>query len=97
LKKTPLYQKHVDLGGKMIEFGGWLMPVEYSGIIGEHRAVREAAGLFDVSHMGELHVTGPAAQQFIQHLVTNDISGAAPGRCIYSPCATRTAARSMTS
>jgi aminomethyltransferase len=85
LKKTPLYQKHVDLGGKMIEFGGWLMPVEYSGIIGEHRAVREAAGLFDVSHMGELHVTGPAAQQFIQHLVTNDISGAAPGRCIYSP------------
>jgi aminomethyltransferase len=85
LKKTPLYQRHLELGGKIIEFGGWMMPVEYTGIIGEHKSVRNDAGLFDVSHMGEIHVTGEGAMQYIQRLVTNDISKAGPGRCIYSP------------
>lgn len=85
MKKTPLYERHQALGGKMIEFGGWMMPVEYTGIIEEHESVRQNAGLFDVSHMGELHVTGREAERYIQKLVTNSIEGAAAGRCIYSP------------
>jgi aminomethyltransferase len=85
MKKTPLYEKHCELGGKMIEFGGWLMPVQYTGIIEEHESVRNAAGLFDVSHMGEITVRGRGATRFIQKLVTNDISRATAGRCVYSP------------
>ena len=85
MKKTPLYLRHLELGGKIIEFGGWMMPVEYTGIIGEHKSVRNDAGLFDVSHMGEIRVTGEGAMQYIQRLVTNDISKAVPGRCVYSP------------
>ena len=61
LKKTPMDQVHRDLGGKMVDFGGWDMPVQYTGIIEEHRRVRGAVGLFDVSHMGELEVEGPGA------------------------------------
>ncbi|SJZ30414.1 glycine cleavage system aminomethyltransferase GcvT [Selenihalanaerobacter shriftii] len=74
VKKTPLYQKHVDLGGKMVEFGGWNMPVQYSGVIDEHKAVRNQAGLFDVSHMGEIRVTGSNALTFLQKLLINDLS-----------------------
>ncbi|MGH9475789.1 MAG: glycine cleavage system aminomethyltransferase GcvT [Terriglobales bacterium] len=72
LRRTALNAIHRQMGGKMVEFGGWDMPVEYSGIIPEHRAVRERAGLFDVSHMGELAVRGPAALELIQHVTSND-------------------------
>lgn len=74
MKKTPLYEKHVEQKGKIIDFGGWALPVEYSGIIFEHEAVRNKAGLFDVSHMGEVTVVGEDAEKYIQNMVTNDIS-----------------------
>ncbi len=85
MKRTPLYEKHVALGGRMIDFGGWELPVQYQGIIKEHEQTRKAAGLFDVSHMGEITVKGPDAQRFIQHMVTNDISGAQNLQAVYSP------------
>ncbi|MDR3349400.1 MAG: glycine cleavage system aminomethyltransferase GcvT [Acidaminococcales bacterium] len=84
-KQTPLYQIHLDAGAKMVEFGGWLMPVQYSGIIEEHHAVRQKAGLFDVSHMGEFLVRGKDAEAFIQKLAVNDISVMQPGQAQYSP------------
>jgi len=74
VKKTPLYDKHVEQKGKIIDFGGWGLPVEYSGIIPEHEAVRNTAGLFDVSHMGEVTVIGEDAERYIQEIITNDIS-----------------------
>lgn len=85
MKQTPLYARHKALGGRMIDFGGWCMPVQYSGILDEHAHVRQAAGLFDVSHMGELTFRGPDAAAFLQAMVTNDIASAAPGRAVYSP------------
>ncbi len=85
MKRTPLYEKHLALGGKIIDFGGWELPVQYTGILEEHRQVRKAAGLFDVSHMGEIHVSGPDSEQTIQHLITNDIAGARENKVIYSP------------
>ena len=85
MKKTPLYEKHCALGGKMTEFGGWQLPVQYTGILEEHQQVRNAAGLFDVSHMGEVTVTGPHAGEFVENLVTNAVRRAENGRCIYSP------------
>jgi len=84
LKRTPLFDVHRALGAKMVDFGGWEMPVEYSGIREEHRAVRERAGLFDVSHMGEFEVEGPGALAFLQRLTTNDVSKLVPGRIQYS-------------
>jgi aminomethyltransferase len=74
LKKTPLNQVHRALGAKMVDFGGWDMPVQYSGIIEEHKAVRTKAGLFDVSHMGEIRVKGPDALKFLQKMLSNDLS-----------------------
>lgn len=74
MKTTPLYEKHVELRGKIIDFGGWALPVEYSGILLEHEAVRTKAGLFDVSHMGEIIVKGEDAEKYLQMVVTNDIS-----------------------
>jgi len=74
LKRTPLYDKHVALGARMVEFGGWEMPVQYSGIIEEHNAVRAGAGLFDISHMGRFMVRGPQALDFLQHVVTCDVA-----------------------
>jgi len=74
LKRTALNSLHKALGGKMVEFGGWEMPVEYSGIIQEHLAVRRAAGLFDVSHMGEIEVRGPRALSLLQYITSNDVS-----------------------
>jgi aminomethyltransferase len=74
LKRTALNFLHKALGAKMVEFGGWEMPLEYSGIIPEHLAVRRAAGLFDVSHMGEIEVSGPRALSLLQHLTSNDAS-----------------------
>lgn len=85
MKKTPLYDDHVKLNGKMIDFGGWMLPVQYEGIIKEHHAVRGAAGLFDVSHMGEVAVKGAGAQGFIQSLITNDISRLDDFQAMYSP------------
>lgn len=74
MKRTPLFNKHLESKGKLIDFGGWELPVEYSGIRTEHDAVRNAAGLFDVSHMGEITVTGESAEEYLQNIVTNDIS-----------------------
>ena len=74
MKKTPLYEKHIQLKGKIIDFGGWGLPVEYSGIIPEHEAVRTKAGIFDVSHMGEITVQGEDSEKYLQMLLTNDIS-----------------------
>ena len=85
LKKTPLYETHIALGGRMVDFGGWALPVQYSSIVEEHKAVRERVGLFDVSHMGEVMVEGKDAFEFIQRLVTNDITSMTPGRVRYSP------------
>lgn len=85
MKKTPLYDTHVDLGAKMTEFGGWLMPVQYSGIIEEHNHVRESAGIFDVSHMGEIMITGEDSLEYADFLLTNDLSELEPGSIAYSP------------
>lgn len=83
--KTPLYDTHVRAGGRIVDFAGWELPVQYSGILAEHRAVRTAAGLFDVSHMGEIAVTGPQALAALQHLVTNDLASMKIGDARYSP------------
>src|SRR5512144_2383136 len=83
-KRTPLYNLHRELGAKLIDFGGWEMPVQYGGILEEHRAVRERVGVFDVSHMGELEITGPDALAALQWLTPNDVSRLVDGRCHYS-------------
>ncbi len=83
-KRTPLYELHVRLGGRIIEFGGWDMPVQYSSIVEEHRAVRENAGLFDVSHLGRVELGGPGALETLQRLATNDASKLEVGRAQYS-------------
>jgi aminomethyltransferase len=88
MKQTPLYGRHKALGAKVIDFGGWAMPVQYSGILDEHKAVREAAGIFDVSHMGEVWFRGPRAAEAVQKLVTNDVGKLADGGAMYS-CACR--------
>jgi len=73
LKRTALFAAHQKLGGKLVEFGGWEMPVQYTSIMDEHQAVRTAAGLFDISHMGEVLVSGPAAERFLNQTLTNDV------------------------
>jgi aminomethyltransferase len=83
--KTPLYDRHEALGGKLVPFAGYLLPVQYSGIIEEHMAVREKAGLFDVSHMGEVMITGAGALACLNHLLANDFTNMAVGRVRYSP------------
>src|SRR6266536_6697248 len=84
LKRTPLFAAHQKLGARLVEFGGWEMPVQYSSIIDEHLAVRKAAGLFDISHMGEVRIKGPGAAAFLNHLLTNDISKIAVGQGQYT-------------
>ncbi|MDF1565568.1 MAG: glycine cleavage system aminomethyltransferase GcvT [Deltaproteobacteria bacterium] len=84
LKRTPLYEAHVAAGAKIVPFAGFEMPVQYSGVIAEHNAVREAVGLFDVSHMGEIVFEGPGAVAAVDHLVTNDIAGLADGQAAYA-------------
>ena len=84
LRKTPLNPVHRELGAKMVAFGGWEMPVEYSGLIAEHTAVRTAAGVFDVSHMGELEVEGPGALPFLQRVTSNNAGKLADGQAQYS-------------
>jgi len=85
LKCTPLRDFHVAHGGRLVDFAGWEMPVQYRSILEEHKAVRRAAGLFDVSHMGEVDVRGAEAARFLNHLVTNDVARLFPGRVLYSP------------
>jgi len=84
MKRTPLFNAHQKLGGILIEFGGWEMPVQYTSIVDEHLAVRRAAGLFDISHMGELMVEGQAAERFLNQLLTNDIEKLKPGQGQYT-------------
>jgi aminomethyltransferase len=84
LRKTALHSVHRRMGAKMVDFGGWEMPVEYSGIIAEHMATRTAAGLFDVSHMGEIELHGPHALELVQHVTSNDASKLADGQAQYS-------------
>lgn len=84
-KKTPLYREHLSLSARMVPFAGYLMPLEYSGIVDEHRTVRTAAGLFDLSHMGEFRVTGGDAPGAIDYLVTNDVRGLQPFQVKYTP------------
>lgn len=81
--KTCLYDKHIGLGAKMSPFGGFMMPIEYSSIIEEHQAVRTAAGMFDVSHMGEIFITGKDAEKFVSHIFTNDVRGIPAGKILY--------------
>ncbi len=84
LKRTPLFAAHQRLGGKLIEFGGWEMPVQYSSIVDEHLAVRRAAGIFDISHMGEICISGPSAEAFLNRSLTNDIRKIAVGQGQYT-------------
>jgi aminomethyltransferase len=84
LKRTPLYEQHLALGARLVEFGGWEMPVQYSSILEEHRAVRTRAGLFDVSHMGEFKFEGKDALAFLQNLVPNDVGRLAIHQALYS-------------
>lgn len=84
LRRTPLHECHVRLGARLVEFAGHEMPVQYEGVVPEHRAVRTSAGLFDVSHMGELTVEGPGALDLLQRLTPNDVARLRPGRAHYS-------------
>src|SRR5438067_8435460 len=84
LRRTPLYERHVALGARMVPFAGWEMPVQYEGVIPEHRAVRGDCGVFDVSHMGELEAEGPQAQGLLQSLLSNDLDKLEPGRAQYT-------------
>ncbi len=84
LLKTPLHDRHVALGAKMVPFAGWEMPVQYEGVIQEHRAVRTDAGVFDVSHMGQIDVEGPRAHDLLQGLLSNDLDRIEPGQAQYT-------------
>jgi aminomethyltransferase len=84
LLRTPLHDRHVALGARMVPFAGWEMPVQYEGVIPEHRAVRTGCGVFDVSHMGELEVEGPRAHEFLQSQLSNDLERIEPGEAQYT-------------
>src|SRR5207244_447108 len=84
LQRTPLHDRHVALGARMVPFAGWEMPVQYEGVIQEHRAVRADAGVFDVSHMGEIEVEGPRALELLQGLLSNDFDRLDPGDAQYT-------------
>ncbi len=83
LKRTALHDRHVTLGARIVPFAGWEMPIQYEGILAEHRAVRTAAGLFDLGHMGQVNVTGADALEFLQYTTTSDIERLSPGEAIY--------------
>jgi aminomethyltransferase len=85
MRRTPLFELHKAAGGRFVDFGGWEMPVQFSGIQAEHLHVRTHGGLFDVSHMGEIDVRGPDAVAAVNRLVTNDLEGIADGQALYSP------------
>ena len=95
-KKTPLYEEHVRLGAKMIPFGDWIMPVQYSSIMDEHQAVRNNVGVFDISHMGQLVATGPAAGGWLNEMLTNNIDKLEVGTGQYTFCSTSAAGSSTT-
>ncbi len=84
LRRTPLYEQHVELGARMVPFAGWEMPVQYEGVIPEHMAVREDCGAFDVSHMGEIDVEGPRARELLDSLLSNDLGRIGPGEAQYT-------------
>src|SRR5512142_1361374 len=84
LRRTPLHDRHVALGARMVPFAGWEMPVQYEGVIQEHKAVRGDAGAFDVSHMGEIEVEGPTARDLLQAALSNDVDRLAPGEAQYT-------------
>jgi aminomethyltransferase len=84
LLRTPLYDRHVALGARLVPFAGWEMPVQYEGVIPEHLAVRNDCGVFDVSHMGELEVEGPGAREFLQSMLSNDLDRMTPGQAQYT-------------
>src|ERR671933_1843598 len=84
LLRTPLYERHVELGARLVPFAGWQMPVQYEGVIPEHLAVRTDCGVFDVSHMGELEVEGPRAHEFLQSQLSNDLDRIEPGQAQYT-------------
>ena len=85
MQRTPLYEAHLRLGAKMVDFGGWAMPVSYpGGIIDEHRATRQAVGVFDVCHMGEIHFRGARAAEAVQQLCSNDVGRLTDGRALYT-------------
>src|SRR3954454_5487441 len=84
LKRTPLYDRHVAAGAKLVPFAGWEMPVQYAGIKEEHLAVRRRAGVFDVSHMGEIATSGPDAERFLQRILSNDVTKIAEHGAQYS-------------
>ena len=84
LLKTPLHDRHVALGARMVPFAGWEMPVFYEGVISEHRAVRADCGVFDVSHMGEFEVEGPRATALLQATLSNDVDKIGPGEAQYT-------------
>ena len=88
LRRSPLHQRHAALGAKFSPFGGWEMPLEYAGggVLAEHTAVREAVGVFDVSHLGKLRVRGPGAGSFVNASLTNDLDRIKPGRAQYTLC-----------
>lgn len=84
LKRTALFAAHQKLGARLIDFGGWEMPVQYAGLMAEHLAVRQAAGIFDISHMGEVTFSGAAAEEFLNHVLTNDLRKLMPGEGQYT-------------
>src|SRR3954468_9261278 len=83
-RRTPLYEAHVAAGPRLVDFAGWDMPVQYTSVIAEHEAVRTAAGLFDVSHMGEIEFRGPGALESANGLITNDLARCADGQAVYA-------------
>lgn len=86
LERSPLHERHVALGARFAEFGGWEMPLQYSGVVDEHTAVRERVGLFDVSHLGKATVTGPGAREFVDSCLTNALDKISPGAAQYTLC-----------
>lgn len=88
LKQSPLHGRHVALGAKFAEFGGWSMPLQYSSVVAEHKAVRGGVGIFDVSHLGKARVSGPGAKDFVNACFTNDLRKVGPGQAQYTLCCT---------
>src|SRR6188472_721019 len=86
LLTSPLHERHVALGAKLAEFGGWLMPLEYTGAVKEHNAVRSAVGVFDVSHLGKAVVSGPGAAEYVNQCLTNDLERIRVGKAQYTLC-----------
>ena len=86
LLQSPLHDRHVALGARLAEFGGWEMPIQYDGVVEEHTAVRERVGIFDVSHLGNVEVSGPGAKEFVNRCFTNDLDRIGPGQAQYTLC-----------